>query len=214
MIDLEFTIESARPAPHTAAPVLALTMRVDARPSTANVFAVLLTCQVRLDAARRTYDATEKRALRDVFGDPERFVDTVRSLMWTTVPVSVPAFCGSTKVELQLPAGFDLETAAGKVFFGIHSGMIPLTFLFSGTAFHEGDTGALEAQPIPWSKEARFDLDVGILREALAVHYKDRACLVVDRSMLEQLLAFKIANGIPTWEGTFAKLLEPTRHTS
>ena len=42
--------------------------------------------------------------MRDLFGEPERWGQTLRSLLWTHASVVVPSFQGNTMADLHVPA--------------------------------------------------------------------------------------------------------------
>ena len=52
--------------------------------------------------------------MRDLFGEPERWSQTLRSLLWTHASVVVPSFQGARLVDLPVPCTFDFNVAATK----------------------------------------------------------------------------------------------------
>ncbi len=100
------------------------------------IHSVILRCQVRIEPARRSYSAAEKERLRDLFGSPERWGQTLRSMLWTQVNVVVPPFEGSTDVDLPIACSHDFNLAATRYFSALEGGDLPLWFLFSGTIFY------------------------------------------------------------------------------
>src|SRR5262249_44806857 len=122
------------------------------------IHTIVLRCQVRIEPARRGYGADEAPGLLDLFGTPDRWGQTMRSLLWTHVSTVGPPFAGAAEAELPVPCSFDFSLAATKYFDALEGGEIPLAFLFSGTIFHEAEDGSLRVAPISWEKEASFRL--------------------------------------------------------
>src|SRR5262245_25949408 len=103
MPDLHFRVEKAEAVPFAAGPQLALRLHIDNAPAGQSIHAVVLRCQVRIDPARRRYTPAEQALLRDLFGEPARWGQTLRPMLWTHCNVMVPSFQGSVNVDLTLP---------------------------------------------------------------------------------------------------------------
>src|SRR6478672_978467 len=148
MPDLNFQVEGAEPERFAAAPLLLFKLRVSealaAGASPTPIHAVALRCQVRIEPARRRYDAPEQERLSDLFGTPERWGQTLRTMLWTHVSAVVPPFTGSGIVDLPVPCSFDFSLAATKYFDALEEGDMPLCFLFSGTIFYRTADDALQ----------------------------------------------------------------------
>jgi uncharacterized protein DUF6084 len=205
MPDLTFAIEGAEPLADAAAPCLSFALRVANR-SGEPVDAVLLRCQVQIEAARRRYTAAEKDRLRDLFGEPERWGQTLHPLLWANLSVNVPAFTGAADCPIQVPCTFDFNVAATKYFYGIEAGEIPVSVLFSGTVFYRSGAG-LQVQPIPWDREARFALPVRVWREMMDLWYPGTAWLHLGRTAFDALCRFRSEQGIPTFDESVLQLL-------
>ena len=67
-----------------------------------------------IEPARRAYDEDTRERLVELFGAPERWAVTTRSLVWAQLDVLVPAFTGTTIVTVPLACSYDLELAAAK----------------------------------------------------------------------------------------------------
>jgi uncharacterized protein DUF6084 len=210
MPDLMFHVERAEVVPFAVSPQLALKLRVsDADPSE-TIHTVALRCQVQIEATRRRYTSDEQEQLRDLFGEPERWGQTLRTLLWTHTSVVVPPFVGSTEVDLLVPCTFDFNVATTKYFAGLSHGEIPLCLQFSGTVFYAMDVGPLQVMPIPWDKEVRFKLPVQVWRDLMDNYYPNSAWLCLRRDVFERLHRYKIEHGIPTWEETLERVLSCT----
>src|SRR5690348_13046598 len=160
MPDLHFRIEGAEALPFAAAPSLAFKLRIE-NAAAEPVRSLMLQTQIRIATMARHYSAAEERRLQEVFGPAGQWGETLRSLLWTHAPAQVPAFTGSTLIDLPVPCTYDFEVASAKYFHNLEDGEIPLEFLFSGTVFYAGRVG-LQAEQIPWEKEARFRLPVRV----------------------------------------------------
>lgn len=209
MPDLSFHVESAEAEPFAAAPLVVLKLRVASEPATAAVRGILLRAQVRIDAPARRYADAEAAGLRDLFGEPARWGATLRSLVWTSASLSVPAFEGRVVVDLPLPCSLDLTVAAAKYFYALEGGEVPLTLLFSGTVFHAGAGGALEAAPVPWSREAAFRLPVAVWKEAVDRQFPGAAPFALRRDVFDRLYRLKVARGLATLDEALESLLPP-----
>lgn len=208
MPDLDFLVQSAEAVPFAAVPIIAFKLQVVNQSGQAAVHSAVLRCQIQLEATRRRYDEKEQEALRDLFGEPERWSTTLRSMLWTHVTVALPQFTDQTVIDVPVPCTFDFNVAATKYFHGLTMGEVPLSFLFSGTVFYEaGEERTLLVAPIPWDKEARFRLQVQVWRDLMDHYYPNGAWLRLRRDAFERLAEFKRRYGIPTWEEALERLL-------
>jgi hypothetical protein len=206
MADLTFKIEKAEPAQYAASPLLNFTLSIaDAESQT--IHAVALRCQVRIEPARRAYQDSEKERLRDLFGEPSRWGQTMRTMLWAHTSVVVPPFTGTTSVELPVPCTFDFNVAATKYLYGLDDGDLPLCFLFSGTVFYATEDGTLQICQIPWEKEANFRLPIPVWRKMMDHYYPNTAWLALRKDAFDSLYDFKIRHSLPTWESAIEKLL-------
>jgi Family of unknown function (DUF6084) len=199
MPDLSFAIEQVEVASCAAAPQLTFKLRLTAA-TAERIHTVALRCQIQIEVTRRGYVAKDQEALLDLFGEPDRWGQTLKNLLWTHANVVVPSFFGSTVTDLPVPCTFDFNVAATKYFHGLTDGEIPLNFLFSGTVFYAVADGSLQVAPISWEKEARFKLPVKVWREMMDAYYPNSAWLCLRRDVFERLYRYKVRLGIPTWE--------------
>jgi hypothetical protein len=207
MPDLTFQIEKAEPQRFTVAPTLLFKLRINNAAANEAVHSVALRCQIQLEVARRQYSAEDQTQLRDLFGETERWGQTLKTMLWTHASVVAPAFTGTTIVDVPVPCTFDFNVAATKYFQGLEDGDVPLCFLFSGTVFYADDGGVLQVAPIPWDKEARFRLPVKSWQEMMDIYYPNSAWLCLRRDVFERLYEYKVAHGIPTWEQALERML-------
>jgi hypothetical protein len=205
MPDLDFSVNRVEMVEPAMTPTLGFNLVITERLGQP-IDAVALQCQIQIEAARRPYAARESEGLLDLFGPPARYGRTLRTMLWTRVSVMVPGFTGETAIELQVPCTFDLSVAAGRYFFALDEGSVPLTFQFSGTVFHLDD-GDLRVAPIPWTKEARFRLPVATWQQLMDSHYHDSAWLCLRRDLVDRIARHKAHLGLPTFDDAVAALL-------
>jgi len=103
MPDLSFQIEGAEPLRFTAAPTLLFKLRMTNAGERETIHSVALRCQIQLEVARRQYSPKDQEHLRDLFGETERWGQTLKTMLWTHASVVAPAFRGSSVVDLPVP---------------------------------------------------------------------------------------------------------------
>src|SRR5277367_3645298 len=213
MPDLRLSVESAEAVRFAAAPLMAFKLRITNDSADELIHTVALKAQIQLETTRRQYDAQEQGRLLDLFGSPDRWGQTLRTMLWTHTSVVVPRFTGSTLTDLHVPCTFDFNIAATKYFHGLSSGDLPLCFQFSGTVFYQGQDGALQVAPISWDKEAKFRLPVKAWKGLIDEYYPNSAWLALQKDTFERLYQFKVREGIPTWEEAVERALAAAQET-
>jgi hypothetical protein len=207
MPELHFALEGAEAVKHAAAPLLALKLRITNGVNEEAIHSLTLRCQVQIEPARRHYSQPEQDSLRDLFGEPERWSRTVRSLLWMNISIAVPGFTGSTVVNLELPCTFDFNIATTKYFHALEAGDIPLCILFSGTAFYQGEQASLQVAQIPWDREVNYRFPAEVWKQMMDAYYPNSAWLRLERDVFDRLYQYKIRHGILTWEQLLNKLV-------
>jgi Family of unknown function (DUF6084) len=207
MPDLNFSVEGADLVPFAVAPTLALKLRVQNAGPEERIESVMLQCQVQIEATQRRYSTAEQPRLLDLFGEPERWGKTVRTMLWTNASVNVRPFTGSTLVDLHIPCTFDFNVAATKYFHALEAGEVPLALLFSGTIFYEHAEHGLQVSQISWNKEAHYRLPVAVWRQVIDHYYPNTSWLTLRRDVFDRLNEFKMRNSIPTWDQALERLL-------
>jgi hypothetical protein len=202
---LAFAVESAQAVRHAAAPTIAFALRIS---SDGDVRSLMLQAQIRIAAPDRPYDDAAQERLRDLFGPPEGWGRTLRSLLWTHATLLVPPFSGTTTVELPVACTYDFEVAAAKYLHALEDGDVPLEFLFSGTVFYPGAGGALQTARLSWESESAFRMPVGVWQEAVERAFPGSAWLRVHRELFDRLAAYRARRTLPTWEAVLEELLE------
>jgi Family of unknown function (DUF6084) len=197
-----FSIEDGGVLPHSAVPTLRFGLRVE---SDEDVRALSLSIQVRIAATQRTYSDAEEEALREVFGSPEQWGRSLQSLHWANLTVQVPAFSGSTLVDLLVTCTYDLEVTAAKYLSGLDDGEVPLEFLFGGMLFY-GEP--LQVRPISWNAEARYRLPVSVWREMMDRFFPNSAWLRLDRETFDRFHAYRARHAHLSWDEALESLLQ------
>lgn len=212
MPDLAFKIDSASVVPFAAAPMLAFKLHIKNSVPDEAIHTIALRCQIQIEATRRRYTPGEQEKLLDLFGRPDRWSQTLRSLLWTHVNWVVPTFDGDTTVvDMQVPCSFDFNVAVTKYFAGLTDGDIPLVFLFSGTVFYAPPDSPLQVAPISWEQEARYKLPLKIWREMMDSYYPNTMWINLHKDVFERLYRYKMDHGIPTWEQALERILARIR---
>jgi hypothetical protein len=208
MPDLDFRIESVAPVPYAAAPTLSFKLRVTSTNREEAIHSMVLRAQIHIEVTRRHYTAEEQARLSDLFGEPARWGQTLKTMLWTHVALNVPGFQGETTVEIPVPCTFDFNVASTKYFHGLSEGDLPLNFLFSGTVFYRGEQDELQVAPISWEKEAKFRLPLKVWKQMIDEYYPNTAWLCLRRDAFERLYEYKVRNGIPTWEEVIERIFQ------
>jgi hypothetical protein len=206
MSDLRFEVVGARAEPYAAVPTLMLRLAIrDA--GHARIHAVGLKIQIQIEAQRRHYSSAEEIRLFEPFGEPSRWGDTLRTMLWTHVGLMIPAFDGEVEVDVPIACSYDFEVAAAKYFHALDDGEVPLLLQFSGTVFARAENGFTVDQ-VAWNQEASYRLPVRVWREMMDMYFPDSAWIRLRRDSFDGLHRFKGREALRTWEETIDLLLE------
>lgn len=206
MPELSFAVLNAEPVTYAAAPLLEMEVHV-ANTTDEPIHSVALRCQIQIETRRRRYSSDEHESLRDLFGEPERWSQTLHSMLWTISSAVVQPFDKCTTVKIPVPCTYDFNVAAAKYFYGLEDGEVPLTLLFSGTVFYESSHGDLQVAQIPWDREAGYQFPVRVWKEMMDHYYPNSAWLCLRRDAFDQLYRYKIRHSLPSWEQAIERLL-------
>jgi hypothetical protein len=212
--ELNFKIEGAESVPFAAVPTIAFRLRVSNNPPAQVIHTVVLRAQIQIESTRRHYSPAEQEKLVDLFGDPDRWSLTLKTMLWTHAIVVLPGFTGESLADLPVPCTFDFNVAATKYFHALQDGDLPLIFLFSGTVFYQDETGTMQVAPISWDKEAKFRLPVRIWHDLIESYYPNSAWLSLRKDVFDRLYQYKVRGGIPTWEQTVERVLDSVEETA
>ncbi len=206
MPDLNFRVEGAEVLEYAAVPSILFKLRVE-NLEEEPIRSVSLNTQVRIAATQRHYDTAEQQRLLEVFGEPHRWGQTLRSLLWAHTTLQVPRFSGNTVVDMPIPCTYDMEVVGSKYFHALEDGEVPLEFLFSGTVFYAAEGGRLQIARISWEKEAEFRLPVRLWKETMERYFPNSAWIRLHKDAFDQLYDYKVRMGLPTWEAAVEALL-------
>lgn len=204
--DLEFAVLGAHPVRYAAAPMLALDLQLS-EGSGRPVYMVALTIQLMIEPARRSYDDATRERLVELFGAPERWAVTTRSLVWSQLDVVVRAFTGSTSVEVPIACNYDLELAAAKYLHSLPDGEAPLALHFNGMIYYPVEGGALQMVLVPWTKSIDFRMPVSVWKETIEHYYPNTGWLALRSRTLEALQREKRSRGVATLDACVEALL-------
>jgi hypothetical protein len=205
VIDLSFRVAGARAEPLAVTPTLMFQLQIREASSRA-IHAILLRCQLRIEPRRRRHSSDEQERLEDMFGEPSRWADTVRPVMWTQTTMNVPAFEGSIELDLPVACTYDFEVTSAKYLAAIDDGEVPLRLLFSGTVFVKTDTGFL-VQQIPWDKEASWRMPISVWRNLMDLYFPGCAWIRLRRENLDLLQRYRAKQSLTSWDEAIETLL-------
>ena len=206
----EFAVIGVRAVRYAAAPALTLDLQVS-EPSGRPVYMIALTIQLMIEPARRSYDEATRARLVELFGAPERWAVTTRSLVWAQLDVLVPAFTGTTTVTVPVACSYDLELAASKYLYSLPDGEAPLALHFNGTIYYPGDDGGLQMVLVPWNKSIDFRMPVLVWRETIEHYYPNTGWVALRSQTLEALQREKLDRGLATLDACMEALLKEAR---
>jgi hypothetical protein len=205
MAELVFDCIGVSPDRYAVVPSMTLRLRIS-ETTDQRIDAIALRCQIRIEPARRRYSDAEADRLNDLFGETQRWSETLKPLQFTTVSIMVPGFTGSTEIDVPVPFTYDLDIGSTRYFAGLEDGEVPLLLLFSGTVFGNAN-GRLQVQQVPWSKEASYRLPIATWRAAIDAHFPNTVWIKMSRLTLDELQRFKTRMALPTWDATVLELL-------
>jgi hypothetical protein len=210
--ELDFEVLDIHPEPYAAVPTLTVRLRIE-ESTDAQLWAVALRCQVRIEPQRRRYAEEEKDGLLALFGDSGRWAETLHPFQWTYCTAMVPGFSRDIELDLALECTYDFDVAAAKYMHALRDGEIPIVVLFSGTAFVKGGTG-VSVEQIPWHKEAKYRLPVAAWRQLMDLYFPNSGWIRASQETIDALARFRSARALPSWDQTFAALLAEARETA
>jgi len=203
---LAFRVVEIRPESYAAVPTLIFALEVEEKSGVA-VHSLALRTQVRIEPQRREYGPRERERLRELFGEPARWGETLRSFAWAHLSTVWPGFTGRARFDLAMPVSYDFEVAAAKYLHALDGGSVPLRLLFSGTLFESGPNG-IQVGFVPWNLEATCELPVEVWRKLMDEYFPNGGWLRLHRETLDALLCFKAERALSSWDEVIAELLE------
>ncbi|MCM2430617.1 DUF6084 family protein [Streptomyces sp. RKAG337] len=205
MSGLGFSVLDVVAEPYAVAPQLTARLRIE-EDSGERIHAIVLRCQVRIEPQRRHYDVAEQDGLRGLFGDRERWSDTLKPFLWMQCNTTVQGFTGATEVDLALPCTYDFDVIGSRYLHALGEGSVPLTLLFSGTVFTKGTAG-FGVRQVPWDCEARHQMPVTVWRRMIASYFPNSGWIRLDQDVLDRIADFRARRGLISWDETVRTLL-------
>jgi hypothetical protein len=206
--ELGFEVRGASSVDYAAVPTIAFSLAIEA-PSGRQIRSLLLDVQIQIAARQRGYPPESQERLLELFGTPDRWRATLRTLPWTRATVVVPPFTGATVTEVPVACTYDLEVTAARYLAALDrdDGEVPLELLLSGTVFFATETAALQATRIAWDHELEYRMPVAVWREAMDRHFPNSAWLRCSREQFDRLWAYRSRHALTSWDATLAALL-------
>jgi hypothetical protein len=207
MPDLDFEVIGAEVLPYAAGPTMLFKLSIKNSTPGVQIQSVMLRVQIRIEATKRTYDAETKARLLELFGEPDQWGSTVRSLLWTHVVLSVAPFTESVVTDLPVVCTYDFDVVGAKYLYALEKGDVPLLFLFSGTILYSREGSGLQAAQISWEKEAPFRMPIRLWKETMERYFPNSTWIRVRKDLFDRLYSYKGRNALITWEDVFDRLL-------
>ncbi len=208
MPDLKFEIISSHVKEYAAVPTLVFSLQITNDAENEEVYAAALKCQVVIEAVKRRYNEETKDRLYELFGGAERWHETLRTTFWQIITVPVPRFTGKTMVEINVPCSEDQGLAAGKYFYAVRDGEVPLAFLFSGTLFYKDAEDNLQVTLVPWEKEAFCKMPASLWQQMMDIHFPNSRWLQVRKDIYDRLVSYKLQSKFQTLENCIEYVLD------
>ena len=205
--EIEFAVSAAEPLEYAATPTLKFALDILARGGHP-IRSLLLDVQIQIAARRRGYGPDSQGRLLELFGTPDRWATTLRTLPWLRTTVVVPPFTGASTVAVTVPCTYDLEVTAARYLAALEGGEVPLELMFSGSVFYIAPDGRLQTARIPWESEVAYDMPVAVWRRTMDAHFPGSAWLRLGRESYDRLCAYKARHAFASWEATIGALLE------
>jgi hypothetical protein len=203
---ISFSVADAVAERYSAVPTLNFVLQIE-RVGGGPVRSILLDTQIQIAARRRSYGEAEQAWLIELFGTPDRWGTTLRTLLWTRTTLVVPPFADATEIAVPVACSYDLEASASSYMSALEDGEVPLEFLFSGSVFYAADGGLLQTARIAWDREAGYRLPVSVWREAMDRHFPGAAWVRIGRPAFDRLRAYKAEHGLRTLEDALERLM-------
>lgn len=204
--ELAITVVDGIAHAHAATPTLEFTLEVANRNRHA-IKTGMLTSQIRIAAPRRGYAIEEQAQLLEVFGTPDQWGASVRSLFWTHSTFVLPPFQERAQVTLLVPCTYDFDVLATKYLHALVDGDVPLEFLFSGSVFFLDDEGMLKTARLSWETDATYRLPVRVWRDMMEAYYAGSVWVRLHRESFDRLSAFKTARRLANWDQAIEAVL-------
>jgi uncharacterized protein DUF6084 len=82
MPDLSFQVYEAEAEAYAVSPLLVFKLGIANAEIDEPVHTIALRCQIQIEPTSRQYGPQEQERLRDLFGEPSRWGQTLRTMLW------------------------------------------------------------------------------------------------------------------------------------
>ena len=154
---------------------------------------MLLDVQVQIAARRRGYDAAAHDRLFELFGPVADWGTTLRTLLWTRTTLVVPAFEGSTVVDLDVPCCYDLEVAASRYLDALSDGDGAARVPVQRQRLLHRTATALQTTRLSWESEAEYRLPVRVWKETMERYFRGTAWVRLTQGELRPAVGLQVA---------------------
>jgi hypothetical protein len=206
MAEFAFDCIDVAPERFGVSPTLNFRLRA-AELNGAVIHTVALRCQIRIEPRKRRYSGEEPELLKALFGEQERWGETLKPIHFANVSVVVPSFTGSTEVTLAVPCSYDMDAAPNSYFHALRDGDVPFALMFSGTVFGKGEHGFWVEQ-IPWHHTAEIGMPITVWQDTMQIYFPGVSYLKLARDTVDSLQKYKADQALPTWDAVMASLLD------
>lgn len=207
MPSVDFRITGVDAVARGLTPLLHFKLLIETIPAAQRLEGLLLSAQIQLQCPLRTYAASEKEKLTELFGAPEHWGRTLRNKLWTHAQATVGPFTGSCETVLPIACSYDLNLAPVKFLYALDGGDVSLLFLFSGSVFYLGQEGRLQVERVSWNKECTYRFPVQVWQSLMEQHYPNSAWVTMRRDLFDRLYAYRRRKGLATWDQALEQLL-------
>ena len=191
MSNYEFSVVDIFAEPYAAAPQLTARLRIQ-ESTGQTIHAIALRCQVRIEPQRRRYEEADESGLRALFGERDRWAETLKPFLWMQSSAMVQGFTEITEVDLPLPCTYDFEVTGSRYLHAVTDGTVPLALLFSGTVFTKGANG-FGVEQVPWDCEASYALPVAVWQQMIESYYPNTGWIRLDHDVLDLVGRLQVA---------------------
>ena len=210
MVDLDFAVEDVEVERHAVAPLLQFTLRVTNTDAGAPVHNVMLKCQIRIEPTRRhLWPHRSTICSSDLFGTPERWGQTLQSILWTHSNILVPGIRDANAwssfrflaASISISLRRNISTASKTAKFRSFSCSAARSFIAT-------PSDDLQIDQIAWTKESAYRLPVRVWRSMMDHYYPQTTWLCLRRDAFDELYRYKRARGLPSFETALDELLD------
>ena len=148
MPDLSFEIAGAKAVPFAVAPLLGFDLRLTNKGGE-TIHTVALRAQIQIEAPRRSYSPGDQESLRDLFGEPARWGQTLPHDVVDTCQLDHSRIRRRHSGRATRAVYLRFQYRRREVLSGLGKRRIPLCFQFSEIVFYQGQGGALQGDSHP-----------------------------------------------------------------